>query len=280
VSGWQAPRRAQRAEGERSLLDAARLFAVYFRLGLLNELAYRTNFWVQIVETLVNLSIVLGAVGVVFARTETLGGWRAAELVALVGVYFIVLGMLNLVVAPSLSRFIEEVRTGALDFTLTKPVDAQLLVSISEIRTWKLVDLLAGFGVLGCALVLLAERVGPLQALGFGAALLAGAAIVYSFWLVLATLAFWFVRVENILMIFMNVYSAGRWPIGIYPGWLRWLLTLVVPIAFAVSVPAEALTGRMSARELAGALALATALLLGSRAFWKRGLRHYSGASA
>jgi ABC-2 type transport system permease protein len=261
-------------------VHAARLFAVYFRLGLLNELAYRTNFWVQIVETLVNLSIVLGAVGVVFARTDALGGWRPAELVALIGVYFIVLGMLNLVVSPSLSRFIEEVRTGALDFTLTKPVDAQLLVSICEIRTWKLVDLLAGFGVLGCALVLLGERVGPLQALGFGAALLAGAAIVYSFWLVLATLAFWFVRVENILMIFMNVYSAGRWPVGIYPAWLRWLLTLVVPIAFAVSVPAEALTGRMSAHELAGALALAAALLLGSRVFWKRGLRHYSGASA
>ena len=262
------------------LLDAARLFGVYFRLGLLNELAYRTNFWVQIVETLVNLSIVLGAVAVVFARTDTLGGWRPAELVALIGVYFIVLGMLNLVVSPSLSRFIEDVRTGALDFTLTKPVDAQLLVSIAEIRAWKLVDLLAGFGVLGGALLELATRIGALQALGFGVALLAGGAIVYSFWLMLATLAFWFIRVENILMIFLSMYTAGRWPVGIYPGWLRWLLTLVVPVAFAVTVPAEALTGRMQASELAGALGLAAALLLGSRAFWKRGLRHYSGASA
>ena len=63
--------------------------------------------------------------------------------------------------------------------------------------------------------------------------LLAGGVIVYSFWLILATLSFWFVRVENILVIFQSMYEAGRWPVSLYPGWLRFALTFLVPVAFA-----------------------------------------------
>lgn len=60
--------------------------------------------------------------------------------------------------------------------------------------------------------------------------LLAGSTIIYSFWLILATLSFWFVRVENILEIFRSMNKAGRWPISLYPGWLRYALTFIVPV--------------------------------------------------
>lgn len=69
-----------------------RLMAVFFRLGMLNELAYRANFWVQTFESLINAIMVLGAVGVVFSQTNTLGDWMVWELTALCGVYFIMLG--------------------------------------------------------------------------------------------------------------------------------------------------------------------------------------------
>jgi len=261
-------------------MNAFRLMAVFFRIGAMNEMAYRANFWIQTFESLMGLGTCLALVAVVFHQTDDLGGWRAPELVALVGVYFLVYGGINLVIAPSLQRFMEDVRQGNLDFTLTKPEDAQLLVSVSEFRIWKLLDVLLGGGVLAVALVQLSTTVGLAAAASFGVALLAGAAIVYSFWLVLATLSFWFIRIENILMIFWSMYTAGRWPVGIYPPWLRWMLTLVVPVAFAVTVPAEAIAGRVEPTSLAGAVGLAAAMLTASRWFWKKGLSHYSGASA
>jgi ABC-2 type transport system permease protein len=259
---------------------ALRLLAVFARIGALNELAYRANFWFQAFETGASLATALGAVALVFRQTDALHGWRADELIALLGVYYLVYGVINLVIAPSLSRFMEDVRQGTLDYTLTRPADAQLLVSFSEFRVWRLVDVGLGAAVLAVALARLAPGLGPAHALGFAVALLAGTAIVYGFWILLATCSFWFVRVENITMIFWSMYTAGRWPVGLYPGWLRWTLTLVVPVAFAVTVPAEAIAGRLDAATLAGALALAALLLAASRAFWKAGLRHYSGASA
>jgi ABC-2 type transport system permease protein len=65
-----------------------------------------------------------------------------------------------------------------------------------------------------------------------------------------------------------------------YPGWMRFGLTFLVPVAFAVTVPAEALTGRLTMGSALTALGLALALLILSRVFWKFGLRNYSGASA
>ena len=257
-----------------------RLIWAFARIGALNELAYRANFWVQAFESLVSLGSALGAVALVFSQTAVLAGWQPAELVAVVGVYFLMLGGVHLVIAPSLTRFIEDVRQGTLDFTLTKPEDAQLLVSISELRVWKLLDVLLGAAVLIGALLQLSADIGPLRALAFVLALGAGASIVYGVWLALATTAFWFVRVENVLMIFYSLYSAGRWPVHIYPGWLRLALTVIIPVGFAVTVPAEALVGRLDLATLASALALAALCLVGSRWLFQRGLRRYSGASA
>jgi ABC-2 type transport system permease protein len=126
----------------------------------------------------------------------------------------------------------------------------------------------------------LGQAVGLGEAATFIGMLLAGGVIVYSFWLILASLSFWLVRVENLLEIFNSVYQAGRWPVSLYPGWLRFGLTFIVPVAFAVSVPAEALTGRLGLSTLLGALGLALLLAGAARLIWRLGLRHYSGASA
>lgn len=257
-----------------------RLVGVFIRLGVLNELQYRANFFVQIFEALISLLVSLGGLAVIFSHTDTLSGWHPSELLAVVGVYFIIGGFIGILIQPSMQRFMEDIRQGTLDFTLTKPEDSQLLVSFKQIQVWKLVDLLLGLVVVLVALVQLGEQVGVGEALAFVVALLAGGATVYSFYLMLATCSFWFVRIENMLVIFQSMYEAGRWPVGIYPPWLRFTLTFLVPVAFAVTVPAESLSGRLTAATLAGALALAAALLVLSRWFWKFGLKHYSGASA
>lgn len=261
-------------------MHALRLLWIHLKLGVLNELQYRTHLFVQLAQSLIGLVTALFGLGVVFSKTDNLAGWAPSELLAVVGVYFLVGGITQLVVQPSLSRFMEDVRQGTLDFTLTKPVDAQGLVSIRRIEPWKLIDVAIGCAVLAVALARLGGSIGWEDAAAFALVLLAGVVIVYSFLLILATFVFWFVRLDNILVIFQSMYEAGRWPITIYPTWLRGALTFVVPIGFAITVPAEALTGRLTGPLVAGALALAVALPLAARWFWGFGLRHYSGASA
>jgi len=257
-----------------------RLLFVFWRIGILGELSYRSNFFFHLFESVLELATALAGLAVVFSHTSTLAGWRADEIVALVGIYFLVSGAIRMVIQPGMESLIEAVHEGTLDFTLTKPEDAQILVSIQRVEIWNISDIILGAGVLAVALVRLGTRVGIGEAAAFAAALVAGAVIVYSFWLMLATLAFWFVRVENMLQIFSSMYEAGRWPVSFYPRWLRFMLTFLIPVAFATTVPAQALAGRLTWQTLAGAFVLAAVLLVISRVFWRIGVRRYSSASS
>jgi ABC-2 type transport system permease protein len=271
---------ASTRRSERETMTYLRLLWIHLRLGVMNELQYRTNLIIQLVQSTMGLATALLGLSIVFSKTDSLAGWGPAELLAIVGVFTLVSGLTQLMIRPSLARFMEDVRLGTLDFIMTKPVDAQMLVSMRQVEVWKLVDVAVGLVVLGVAIAQLGASVGIAEAVAFLVALLAGVIIIYSFLLILATCAFWFVRLDNILNIFQSMYEAGRWPIGIYPPWLRGMLTFLVPIGFAITVPTEGLVGRLTSPNMLGAIALAVALPLVARTFWKVGVRHYSGASA
>lgn len=261
-------------------MQSIRLMWGYFRIGAMNELQYRANLLVQLLRSFCALATGLAALAVVFSYTNSLDGWTRPELLAVMGVHILMGGLIQMTVQPNMERLMEDVRGGTLDYVLTKPVDAQVLVSVREVRIWQATDATMGLIVLLVAILQMQVGIGPAQAIGFAAALLLGGLMIYSFWLILTTGAFWVVRMENILELFQGLYQAGRWPVGIYPDWMRSTLTFLVPVAFAVTVPAEALTERLTPQVLAGSFALAVLLLVLSRWVWRTGLRHYSGASA
>ena len=256
------------------------LFWSYFRVGAMNELQYRANFAVQIVQSFISLFTGLAVLALVFSQTSSLNGWSQAELLVVMGVFVLMNGIVQTAIQPNMEKLMEDVRQGTLDFILTKPEDAQVLSSVREVRIWHAVDVVVGVIVLGVAIAQLQAGVGPVAALAFAVALLLGALMIYCFWLILTISAFWVVRVDEIVELFSGVYQSGRFPVTIYPDWLRVGLTFLVPIAFAVTVPAEGLTGRLTPTTLAGAAVFAVALLAFTRWLWRTGLKRYSGASA
>jgi len=252
--------------GRREPLRPLRLFWIYFRIGALNELQYRANLAVQVFQSLIALGTGLAVLGLVYSQTTTLGGWTHAELLAVMGVHILMSGPIGVLIQPNMERLMEDIRQGTLDFVLTKPEDAQTLISIREVRIWSTVDAIVGLSVLVFAVAQLQAGLGLVQALAFVAALLLGGLTIYCFW--------------QIVELFTGLYQSGRWPVSIYPGWLRVSLTYLVPIAFAVTVPAEALTSRLTPETLALAFGFAAAIFAFTRWWWRFGLRHYGGASA
>jgi len=257
-----------------------RLLWLFFRIGALNELQYRANFWLQMLQSLIALGTGLAVLALVFSQTPALNGWSQPELLAVMGVHTMMGGLIGTLIQPNMERLRGDIREGTFDFVLTKPEDVQVLSSVREVRIWQFVDVLVGIVVVGFAISQLKSSIGLPEALAFGAALVLGGLMIYCFWLLLTTIAFWIVRIDEIHELFEGIYQSGRWPVTLYPGWLRVSLTYLVPIAFAVTVPAQALTGRLTPSMLGLAAGFAVLLLVGTRWFWRVGLKHYSGASA
>jgi ABC-2 type transport system permease protein len=246
----------------------------------MGELQYRANFVVQIFDSLIKLFVGLFGLYLVFSYTTTLGGWSQAELLAVMGVYTLVGGLIRTFIDPNMQRLQEDVQQGTLDFALTKPEDSQLLVSVRETRLWQLTDVVLGLGIIAYAVWQLRETFGLPELITFLFLLALGMLMIYCVWLMFTASAFWFVRVGDVFDIFEGMYQTGRYPVGIYPGWLQGILTFLVPIAFAITLPSEALTNRLTLSSLGLAVAMAVALFCITRLLWRAAVRRYSGASS
>ncbi len=252
----------------------------YLKVGIANELQYRVNFFIAVLQSLIALAVGLISLALVFNYTNQLGGWTRPELLIVMGIYILMGGIISTFIQPNMDHLLEDIHDGTLDFALTKPVDSQAIVSLRDMRFWSLTDVLIGIVVVGVGIAQLQQRLGAWQALGFVIAIILGGGLVYCFWLIVTSIAFWVIRLGDFFLVFQAIYAAGRWPVGIYPDWLRIGLTFLVPIAFAITVPAEALTGRLTALTLLGTFAMTVLFAALTRLIWTLAVRHYSGASA
>jgi ABC-2 type transport system permease protein len=258
-----------------NLLGVLRAFMA---ANLAEELEYRANLVASVLGTLFWMGLAVLTAGVFFRQTEELGGWTFWEVAALLGVFNAVGGVVEALLRPNIGRIVQHVRDGTMDLILAKPLDPQFHVSFRRLVIWRSTDVLLGLGLAGYAVLRAGGTPSPESMIAFVLALLAALAIVYAIWLGLMTLAFWFVAVENLELLFDSVYEAARFPVSAYPRGMRFLLVYLIPIAWITTVPASALTGRSGMATAAIALAVAAVALVATRLLWRAALRRYTSA--
>ncbi|MBI5029406.1 MAG: ABC-2 family transporter protein [Chloroflexi bacterium] len=257
-----------------------KLLAIFYKYSILKELEYRVNFLSNAFMSVFWLVWGIVGVSIFFLHRDKMGDWTFPEVLMVVGLYTFFNGVMESFLRPNIGAVIEQVRDGTFDFVLVKPLNSQFLASLRNIVVWRLVDVIIGLGVIVYALGQL--RVVPtLAQIGFFIIMVLSAIImVYSIWLVMVSFAFWFVRIDNITEVFYAFYEAGRYPVTIYQGVVRVLLTFVVPIAFVTTFPAAALLGRIDQTMTLIGFGMAIGLFIFSNRFWNFALRYYSSASS
>src|SRR5436309_10270187 len=170
--------------------SALRILAALWRLNLAEELQYRANFVASVLGTLFWIGTALLTLALFFRHTTRLGGWDYWEVVALLGVFNALTGVIEAVLRPGIGELVDEVRSGKLDLILTRPVDAQLYVSFRRLDLWRFVDVALGLALAGYAVVRLGRVPSPLDLLGFVVTLGSAVALVYAIWVALMSLAF------------------------------------------------------------------------------------------
>ncbi len=257
-----------------------RVSAALLSVALQTSMRYRLDFALQGLMALVWLGWTLAPLLLVFGERPSLGGWSLDQALLVMAFFIALKGIMEAFIQPNLQQVVEHIRRGTLDLLLVKPADAQLLISLGRVEPASLVQLLGGaaLAVVACQRLHLTPQ--PLHILA-ALALLGGATcILYSVWLIAVSAAFWFVRVDNLANLFEAIFDAARWPASAFRGWVRAVLTFVIPVLLMTSWPAMALLGQLDLPQIALALTLALAFLLLARLAWRTALRHYTSASS
>jgi len=259
-------------------MRALRVLGVQLRSSLLVAMQYRSDFLVEGgVEVLWALTALTPLV-VVYGQRPAVAGWSFPEATVVVGWFTLLQGVLEGAINPSMTRLVEHVRKGTLDFLLVKPADVQLLVSAARIEPWKSLNVLVGLLIVGWGLWASGHAPTAGQLTQGGLMLGVSLALLYSLWMVAACAAFVLGKVDNLTYLFSSVFDAARWPSSVFPALLRLFFTLVVPLAVMTTFPAEALLGRLPADRLALACGGALAALGATRWLWLRSVSRYTSA--
>jgi ABC-2 type transport system permease protein len=257
-----------------------RLVGVQLRTSVAQAMAYRANFIVQGLTSIAWLGLALLPLIVLFDKRDQVAGWSRSDALIVMAYFMGVKAVLEGVVSPSLVDLVERIRTGAFDYALLKPIDAQVLVSASHYEPWKIFDLLGAIGVAIYAFSLRAH--GPALAdVGLGVVLFgAGVLAMYSLWIVCAAASFWVVRLDNLIYLLGAIFDTARFPVQIFQGVWRLVFTFVIPVAVMTTFPAMALLGRLDAKRAVATIAGACAMLVLSRLVWRSAIRSYTSASS
>ena len=258
------------------------LISEFIKVSFEEESAYRVNFVISLLTSL--LTVVSAALGiaVVFGQKENVQGWTYASTMVVLGVYLIVNALRSLFINPgleSLAGMDGEIWSGRFDFSLMRPVDTQFLVTFRKWRLFSLVDLLFGVLVTGFAIFRMQVALSIGQMLLFCLMLCSGATILYAILLIFSSLVFWSPGVM-FTWVFDGLFQLARYPLSMYPGWLRFILTWIVPVGIITTFPAQALTGELSLKVLVIGLGLAVGLVILASRLFRGALKHYTSASS
>ncbi len=256
------------------------LIRVFLKINLQMAMAYRTDTFVNILVNMMWLGWELLSLSIIFGNTQALAGWEFGDLIVLLGVFRIVNMLMFIMIWPATEKFNTSVRDGSFDYVLLQPVNSLFVVSFSRLTIWRLWDLVLALVLILSGLSISGGNILWQNFMAFLALAFSGIIIIYSLWVVLIALTFWFTKFDNNVTILHALMDAGRYPVMVYPFWLQLIVTFIIPIAVATTVPVQALHGSLSVLQVLMYLGVGAASFVVAVLFWRVGVRKYSGASS
>ncbi len=266
----------------RSYLDA---YGRYWRINLLTMLEYRANFFMWAGFTLVYHASAIVALWVTLRNFPSINGWNFRDTAFMYGLWFLGHGIHNTFFF-TIGNVPEFIREGRFDRFLVRPLDTLFQAMTVPQQIWPdelvlaivymiIVTPYSGVHVDWLFLIYV-----PLVGIG-------GALIDFGINLTIATIAFWFIRIESLRWVIMSLeQDFSRYPISIYQRGVRVVLAFILPFAFMNYFPATFLLHKTEdGLHLNPAVGLLTPLVgcacLGlAYIFWRFGLDRYQGTGS
>lgn len=257
----------------------------YWRINLLTMIEYRANFIMWFFFTIVYHGVALAALYVTMRQFPSMNGWDFRQMFFLYALWMAGHETHNSLFFTIVS-VPEYIREGRFDRFLVRPLDTlfQVLTVPQQIVPDGLVLAVI---TLGAATAAAGVRVDATFALLIVPIVLGAAMIDLGISLAVATISFWFVRVDTLRWVVMSLeQDFTRYPISIYTRGVRIVLSFVLPFAFMNYFPAtyflQKTDAGMHLNPAVGLLtpAIGLAWTAASYAFWRVGLRHYQGTGS
>ncbi len=213
------------------------VYRQFWRINLLTTLEYRTNFLLWFAFTIVYHSTAIYALWVMLTTFPSMNGWDFRNMAFLYALWMTA-HALNSTFFSTIGEIPQWIRDGEFDRLLVRPLD-ELFQVISTPGAIFPDELLLAIAFLSVAVAVnhLAVTFGFVVLIVL--VVIGGALIDLSIALLISTASFWFVQVDALRWIVLQLEQEfTRYPLSIYTKGVRLLLAFVIPFGFMNYFPA------------------------------------------
>ena len=215
------------------------LYFTYAKLSLMSKLVYKANVIIGIIAFLFTEATSLFTLYILVNSVPSIDGYSIYHIGLLFGITNMAVGIDHLLTDRLWTVAYWEVKMGKLDHMFLRPIPVLFQVIASEVQ-------LEAFGELIVATALICLCGSQLNIIGgVGAVLtvilgiLCAAAIISSFKILVAALAFKFKRSGPLLQFIYNFSGYTKYPMKIYPRIIQAILTFIIPLGLCLFFPFE-----------------------------------------
>lgn len=221
-----------------------RLFWLFRKITFMKLMEYRTDFFFWLVVSLMWTAFNFFFFSLLIGLQNTIGGWTRWELYALMGVFTMLDAFTWSFFAQNMWNYTGQVFSGELSSVLVKPLDAQFAMMASRTSYNNVPRFFVGLAALGWSLSQLGIRPSILTVGGFILTFFTGLLFIYALWFMVATLAFWVEKLDNINEIVPAFRRLWQVPRTVYIGLSSTIFTVVLPLGLVSSLPTEILLAK------------------------------------
>lgn len=252
-----------------------RLYWVFLAQWLKTTLEYRFDLTLGLLSTIAQQAIGLLVVWGAMLKVPRLNGWNYNQILFAYGILTLAKALNHLVADNLWSLGHVYLRAGRLDPLLVRPLNPLFHLLVDRFNPEGL-----GYLLMGLVLTLRSASATGIAWTWFKflylfVAVLSGGAIFVGLNLITASMAFFFMDALPLTLAVFQTHQLAQYPLSIYRGSLRLVVTWAVPYCFASYIPAGYLLGREGAWMALAGPSVALALLIAGYRLWLFGLAHH-----
>ncbi len=240
------------------------------------RMAYKSDFFIALTTSLIATVAGYGFVLVLFTKVPQLKGWSFAEILFIYGFSLIPMGVFN-IVSLNLYEFGDSyIVEGKFDRVLLRPVHSLFQILFENFRLESLQEIVIGVAVVAYCAGRLHIRWSAANLMLFPLLVLCGAVIYVCVFVIITSVNFWFEDRIGLAPPVYNMIAFGRYPITIYDTFIQFVLSWVIPFAFASFYPTVRFLGREEFLKEFYLVPLVTAIMVALALYvWNRGVQNY-----
>tara|TARA_Y100001970_G_scaffold289329_1_gene419347 strand:+ start:2288 stop:3082 length:795 start_codon:yes stop_codon:yes gene_type:complete len=258
-----------------------KLWLAFFRNTLSRDMEFKMNFVLELFIDFIYYGSLFFFFQVIFQYQNSFGDFNQDAVIIFLILLYIVDSIYVFFLGGNVFEVNNKVRTGDLDFILTKPINPQFFISFRYVNSYALISIF----ILSLLLLQLSYNYHNEQFIIINyvvclISVILGVSIFYSIEFIIACLAFWFRNFSYAGWLAGELIKYSRRPDSIYNKWFRNILFTALPMAMIVSVPARMLLFGPNVNLLLLQFFISISFLVISILIWNKGLVKYESASS